>query len=67
MILVGLWYGERKLLMFNFLKFFYIVLFKLETDGVEVKSFSGECFIFKVIFLFGICDMFVKCMVCNSI
>lgn len=57
MILVGLWYGELKLIMFNFLKFFYIVLFKLEIDGMEVKSFFGENFISKVIF-FWLFDVF---------
>lgn len=66
MILAGLWYGERKPLMLNFLKPFHTALSKLETDGVEAKSPSGECFISKAILLLGTCDMPAKCMVCNS-
>ena len=36
-ILAGLWCGERKPLMLNFLKPFHTALSKLETDGVETK------------------------------
>ena len=66
MILAGLWYGERKPLMLNFLKPFHTALSKLETDGMEAKSPSGEIFISKAILLLGTCDMPAKCMVCNS-
>lgn len=66
MILAGLWYGESKPLMLNFLKPFHTVLSKLETDGMDATSPSGERFTTKAILLLGTCDMPAKCMVCNS-
>lgn len=66
MILAGLWYGESKPIMLNFLKPFHTALSKLETDGIEAKSPSGENLISKAILLLGTCDMPAKCMVCNS-
>ena len=66
MILAGLWYGKSKPIMLNFLKPFHTALSKLETDGIEAKSPSGENLILKAILLLGTCNMPAKCMVCNS-
>ena len=66
MILAGLWYGESKPIMLNFLKPFHTALSKLENDGMTAKSPSRETFISKAILLLGTCDLPAKCMVCNS-
>lgn len=67
-ILVGLWFGCLKFVMWIYFKLFYLFLSELEKEGIIVESFDklgimNVC----VVFLCGICDFFVKVCVCNIV
>lgn len=65
MLFVGLWFGEKKIVMWIFLRLYMNVLKEFEL-GVEFELFLRGRFFCKVVFLVCICDLFVRCFVCNS-
>ena len=65
-ILAGLWFGSVKPNMQLFLRPFWKVLRKMETEGLQVKAWNAsKSFVARVILLAGTCDLPAKCLVQN--
>ena len=65
MLFAGLWLGEKKPVMWTFLKPRLKALKDLES-GVELESPSRGKFICKAVLLACACDLPARCLVCNS-
>ena len=65
MLFAGLWLGEKKPVMWTFLKPHLKALKDLES-GVELESPSRGKFICKAVLLACTCDLPARCLVCNS-
>ncbi|XP_077991120.1 uncharacterized protein LOC144445447 [Glandiceps talaboti] len=67
LIFGGLWFGPLKPEMLTFLKPFYKTLSKLEHEGIDVQTNTGETLRSKVILICGTCDLPARSMMCNSV